>query len=105
VSSHDLYGWRGLNLQVARLRVEAALGVTLELHDSIYRGGDYYRTGPKFGESFILQTNRELEELMEPSFPEHDVLLYVDLAEEPTAIEACLKPTGAELLRRRPQVT
>jgi hypothetical protein len=40
--SFDLYGWESEDLEYIRLKVESALDIKFELHDSAYHGGDYY---------------------------------------------------------------
>lgn len=46
-------------------KVGRALGVTFELRDSLYRGGDYYGSESGRGE-FVVQLNEDLDELAVP---------------------------------------
>lgn len=97
MATHDLYG-SNLDLEPSRQTVEAALSIELRPHESLYRGGDYYR----YGETFILQRNRELgDELAEPDFSDVSTLLYVDKAERPEQVKALLESEGSFVLLRR----
>lgn len=95
----DTFGWRHITLEVVARQVSAALGVPLELHDSSFRGGDYYRWDGTHGEELILQSNvldadgiPDVEE-----FPDHSVLLYA--TELPTEwLEQLAAVPGAESL-------
>jgi hypothetical protein len=99
VSSFDLFGWRSDDLDEVKVRVEEALGLMLEPHESGYLGGLYYRCGDPRGEELVLQRNLELEELMEDEFPDHLVLLYVSRTQRRDEIKSRIKSVGAELLR------
>jgi hypothetical protein len=76
---YDLYGSTDLPLADAAGIVADALGVEFKPHDSMYRGGDYFRgRGPGI-EVAILQGNFKDDEgyLAEPHFPRHRTLLYL----------------------------
>jgi hypothetical protein len=78
VKTYLLFGIDGEDLQDARARIERALGIRMELHDSDYLCGDYYRFGRVGGENFILQKNfDEVEgEWTDPGCTEFGLLLY-----------------------------
>src|SRR5689334_6793888 len=80
VKTYLLFGIAGNDLEAARARVEHVLGIKMELHDSGYRRGDYYRLGDVGGEQFILQRNfDEAEgEWTEPGCKEFGLLLYAN---------------------------
>lgn len=67
----DLHGWRSLPLAQVAQRLTALLGIPLELHDSDYLGGEYYRGGDDAVEEPTVQPNVEDEDgyLMELDFP------------------------------------
>lgn len=78
----DLYGFISADLTQISKDLESVLGVSFELHDSLFHGGDYYlfRKRKPLIEELILQRNAELEdELAEPEFSEYQILLYVCL--------------------------
>jgi len=68
--------------------LSARLGVTFELHDSSFRGGDYYRARTERGE-MILQNNHDAfnDELAEASWPGMKSLLYVDISDETAGLQ------------------
>ena len=75
----NLFGAPLLELDAARSAVERALGTPMELHESAYRGGDYFRL-EKTGVKLVLQTNfmEDDGEVAEAEYPDADVLLYLD---------------------------
>lgn len=74
-----MYGFFGLDLEGARALVERALKVQLSPHDSVYRGGDYYRLKDGDAELFLQRNYDCLDDgLAEAEFPEVRVLLYID---------------------------
>lgn len=75
-----LYGRRTGDIHGRAREIEAALGIGLELHDSLFRGGDYYRN-PHGEYEIILQENFPDHydgELAEPDHPDHALLLYAN---------------------------
>lgn len=103
MKTYDLYGWTTGDLDVARRVTEETLGLRLKRHESMYRGGDYYRADQEDGEHLILQLNEELdEELAEPDLSTYGVLLRVEGTTRAEAIEARLMNADQppELLRR-----
>lgn len=99
---YDLYGFKGLTLEEARLRVEAALGITLELRDSMYAGLYYAGTLGHHRSLKLHENDKEYTYYREHS--DHGVILSVnDIAiEEMDEIQRKLL-AGAEaaLLRTR----
>jgi hypothetical protein len=77
---YDLYGFRDLDLEAARMFVESALGVRLRLRDSMYRG-IYYRGEGDLAETFILERNDTSTQ-----YPGYPVRLQVNDATDMGAI-------------------
>jgi|RhiMetdeSRZDD1v2_1073273.scaffolds.fasta_scaffold925405_2 hypothetical protein len=106
MKSYDLYGFTSDNLDKLAESLGRTLGVTFSLHESSYRGGDYYRSGTPGQEEFVLQSNYDQieDEIAEPEFPKYSTLLYVgptDHSEEiKDRIEMEMK-SAAVLLRHR----
>lgn len=102
MKTYLLFGIRGDDLQAARSRVEHALGFKLDLHESGYRCGEYYRLGDVGGEHFILQKNYdEVEgEWTEPTCKEYGILLYANESERAEFICTALAE-NAELISRQ----
>lgn len=76
----DLYGFTSNDLALISKGLEQVLEVSFELHESLFRGGDYYyyRIGKPWKEEIILQRNAELEdELAEPDHSAYRILLHV----------------------------
>jgi len=79
IKRFDLYGWQSLLPSEAAKRLAALPGVVLQLHDSSYRGGEYYRGGSDSAEELIVQHNFRDEDghLAEPEFPDYKTIVYV----------------------------
>ena len=88
----DLYGSQSLPLSELAHRVEVALGLPVQLRDSFYRGGDYYRGTGDGGRR--ADPSNELRRPRRTDFPDHTVLVYVTGADE----------TMTEQLRRVPDL-
>jgi hypothetical protein len=81
-------------------KVGQALGVSFELRDSMYLGGDYYRSRSDRGE-VTVQQNDDLGEPAEPSHPELPTLVRVDTASRfEAAINEALQPLDLLLIDR-----
>jgi hypothetical protein len=80
MKTFDLYGFSSMDLEGIRRRVEDALGVVLDPHESSYQGGIYFRYGALRGEHLVLKRNFDHveHEWAEESFKAFDVLLYVN---------------------------
>lgn len=78
--------------------LSARLDLSFELHDSLYRGGDYWLGGSLSGEHVIVQVNADLDE------PAEDVdsptIVYVEATSRSTAFEDAGAAVGLLLLRR-----
>src|SRR5688572_3715034 len=77
------YGLRSKTLQQARQSVEKLLGLTFELRESSFFGGDYLRA--EVGEGTIyVQPNFDMldNEPFEPSWPSNHFLLCFDGLED-----------------------
>lgn len=75
-------------------RVGQALDIAFELRESMYFGGDYYRSASALCE-VIVQQNDDLGEPVEPAHPDLPTLVRVDVmaASEPEVVKA-LQPLG-----------
>jgi len=95
----DTYGSRDMNLDSIRRAIETALGVEFHLHDSLYRGGDYYRCEDTPPERFILQRNHDLldDEPAERDYSEYPVILYVEETARSSEITSLLRQSDAPL--------
>jgi hypothetical protein len=98
----DLYAVPAPDLESARQLLEEILGVAMELHDSSWRGGDYY-LGFRFpNETFTLQRNRlNANEPAEEEHPDVDVILYAETAAPSSGIHEMLAAAGFRLLRHK----
>jgi hypothetical protein len=98
-----LYGFENGSLDVLAHEVERCFGVHLQLHDSLWRGGDYYRYDST-SEILILQVNSDgaaSNEPAEEAFPGYRFLLYVETTRTQQDISECTKgcTVQAHLLR------
>lgn len=102
---YDLYGFTHTNLEQVRTQLESILNFQLAPHDSIYRGGLYYRNDTSSSASFELQNNYNPEEeaYTEEQFSEYPLLLYVNEPKDPFIIENRLLKNlpSTQLLRRK----
>jgi hypothetical protein len=75
----DLYGFEAQEIDQIAEQLSKALGIAFGLHESSYRGGDYYRHGMPGEEELILQRNWDTveNEPIETTFANYPVLLYV----------------------------
>jgi hypothetical protein len=91
-----LFGIVGENLDTARQAVEAALGIRMVLHDSMYLGGDYFRFDSSDAEEFILQNNFNTfeDEWTEPAHSSYKVLLYASRTTRGAEIRNALEGVG-----------
>ena len=101
---YDVYGFTRDDLEQARRDIELGLNIQLMPHDSMYRGGLYYRLGDPGSENFVLQKNYNFEEqeYTEEQFSEYAVLLYVNQPQNPFEVEKRLLKSApyAKLLQR-----
>ncbi|HTF53531.1 MAG TPA: hypothetical protein VK735_39315 [Pseudonocardia sp.] len=82
----DLYGAKDRTLDELRTAVATVLNITFEAHESLYLGGDYFRSRGPAGEHLeILRNDSGFEEdgedednLIEPDFSDYSVLLRVN---------------------------
>ncbi len=87
----DLYGFPSDNIVELAERVGDILGITFSLHNSLHRGGDYYRHGFLPGEELILQPNREEDGgPIETDFRQYPTLLFVEGTRRSTEIRDML---------------
>ena len=108
--SIDLYGFQHADLEKARAIVEHALGIRLELHDSLYYG-EYYLGKLPDEHSVRLQLNIDPihnpqtgppEELFaEPKFRDSPLLLYVSGSSVDVIRERLDGAVGISFLRRK----
>lgn len=80
MKTYLLFGIEGDDLHGALGVVESALGIKMELHESGYRCGEYYRLGDVGDEHFILQKNFDdvEDEWTEPACRECGLLFYAN---------------------------
>lgn len=81
-------------------RISRVLDIVFELRESMYFGGDYYRSTSVFGE-VIVQRNGDLGEPAEPAHPDLSTLVRVEVA---AALElevvTVLQPLGLIMVHR-----
>ena len=80
----DLFGTKEQTLTETADAVARAIGVSFELHESGYLGGEYFRSLGLEGEEVLVQANAEDEEgyLTEPDFADFPTLVYVNRGSE-----------------------
>ena len=81
MKTYDLYGTSDLTMSDLCTRVAETLEVSFQERDSGYRGGIYFRAGDLRNEHFVILANDQAddpEELPEPDFADHRVLLEVN---------------------------
>jgi hypothetical protein len=87
-------------IEEVAMKVGQALGITFKLHDSMYLGGDYYRSCSVDGE-FIVQHNDDLGEPAEPTHPELPTLVRIETtARSEAAINEALQPLDLIMIDR-----
>jgi hypothetical protein len=77
-----LFGFTEGSLELLAHEIEACFGTPAERHDSLWRGGDYYRFKVD-SDTIILQRNNDggpSEEATEEAFAAYSFLLYVSTA-------------------------
>ena len=103
MNSFDLYGWKNSDIDNIKLKVEHALGLKFELHESTYHGGDYYLFGKLDEENFSLEYNKDLDENepTEDDYSEYIILLYVNRTKRSQELHDLIKTVidDAEYLR------
>jgi len=73
------YGLRSDTLQQAAKTVGEVFGLRFDIHDSSYRGGDYFRVDVPEGTIYIQSNYDVLEQgPFEESWPSNQFLLYFD---------------------------
>jgi hypothetical protein len=102
MKTYLLFGIEGDDLQAARSRIEHALRIKMDLHESGYRCGEYYRLGDVGGEHFILQKNLDEGEgeWTEPGCKECGLLFYANETDRAAFICAALSK-DARLVSRQ----
>ncbi|MCB9148600.1 MAG: hypothetical protein H6641_07545 [Caldilineaceae bacterium] len=100
----DLYGFKQSDLELVRAELEMVLELKFVAHDSLYRGGLYYRCDRPHSESFQLvgNFNHIEQEYAEEQFADYPTLLYVEQASSPKVTEETIvnNMSSAKLLRR-----
>jgi hypothetical protein len=98
----DLYAAPTSDLEGARRLFEDKLQVALGLHDSSWRGGDYYLGFGIGNERFTLQHNRlGRDEVSEEEFRDADIILYVEGTTRSSEILGLLEAIGFRRLRHK----
>lgn len=105
MKNYDIYGQESSDFKMLLIAIERALSIQFEVHQSYYRGGEYYKFVGDDGENFILQKNfNPIEaEWTERDFEEMGVILYVNETERSEKLENLLTEAIPEikLLKRR----
>jgi folate-binding Fe-S cluster repair protein YgfZ len=101
----DLYGSKRLTITELRVAVGEALGLTFYAHESLYRGGEYFRVVPHDGEEFVIQLNNfrldDEMEVAEPDYSNYPVILWVAWTDRADALrEDLAEIDGLDFLRR-----
>jgi len=97
----DLYGTRILSALDSKLRIEVALNASLEVRESLFHGGVYYKYKNN-SESFMIKNNYDLidDHAAERLFADYPVLLYVDSTERSLELSFKILGDGAFVLLR-----
>jgi hypothetical protein len=103
---HDLYGATNFSMRDLRDEVENVLSINFNLHDSLYRGGDYFRAGELAGEKFVIQLNHfefyGEPETAEPEYSNYSVILRISSTDRGDELRKKLGMiAGLEFLRRQ----
>jgi hypothetical protein len=102
----DLYGSKNLTMNELRNAVEDALSLRFDVHESSYKGGEYFRAVLRDGEELIIQLNgfqlSDETEITEPAYSEYGVIFWVAWTSRADEFRGELAEIGdLEFLRRR----
>ncbi|MDX2247314.1 MAG: hypothetical protein SF052_11080 [Bacteroidia bacterium] len=77
---YDLFGFKESDLEKVKSEIETQLEILFTSHESMYKGGIYYRLGDILSENFELQKNIDLldGEPLEDEFKDFPILLFVN---------------------------
>lgn len=97
---HCFFGFSGSSLDDIKERLEEMLSLKLEIHDSLYYGGQYYRWSDAAGNVFRLQSNYGIlgDEWAEEEFMQWPILLYASVEGDFDAVVAWVKVARGTLL-------
>jgi len=103
IESYVIYGFSEPSVEELLPAIEAALGITFVLHESLYRGL-YYLSGRQGRENYLLQPNylAARSEVVDAKHPDCPVLLYVNKTKQPDEVSRLLKqriPSARQLER------
>lgn len=100
--TEDLYAAPASDLEVARRLIEGKLQISLVLHESSWRGGDYFFGHGIGDETFTLQRN-QLGNVgaAEEKFPHVDVILYIECTQRSSDLLVNLTEIGFVRLRHK----
>jgi hypothetical protein len=77
----DLYGYTKTDLDAAKDELERVLNIRMVAAESLFYGGDYFRSEKGYTEKYILRSNidpyDDVPEVEE--FADFKILLYVDM--------------------------
>ncbi|WP_017454446.1 hypothetical protein [Herbaspirillum rubrisubalbicans] len=75
-----LYGVMSENMEEVKESLEVALNLNFEARESAYQGGQYFVSGKRTTENFVLKRNLDPidGEPVELKFPEYPILLYIN---------------------------
>jgi hypothetical protein len=94
---YDTYGLITKDLEKAKESLENLLGISLQLHESEYMGGLYYRAGLPGRESYVLQKNDCGEEgWTEEEYQELGTILKISESTRADLVREVLLNSGSE---------
>jgi hypothetical protein len=98
----DLYASPTPDLEVARQLLEKGLQISLSMHDSSWRGGDYFMGSGMGNETYILQRNRiGKPDAAEEQFQDVETILYVECTTRSSELLETLQEMGFRRLRHK----
>ena len=98
----DLYASPTSDLEHARKLLEERLQIAFAMHDSAWRGGDYFMATGSDGETYILQRNviANSEPAVE-EFRDIDTILHVEWTNRSAELLETLQALGFRRLRHK----
>jgi hypothetical protein len=107
VSMTDMYGFGEADREQLRGLIESALGIQMEAHESLYRGGDYYLATLPGGIQLSLDRNLDLYDGSPryEEWPEVATLLLVSVPAQVNAYHDRLSAIGGIRHLRRSVLT
>ncbi|MDE1480968.1 hypothetical protein [Xenorhabdus bovienii] len=106
MSFYDLYAFEGLHIREAKNIIELSLGTKLDERESTFQGGEYYISGNKKSENFILKKNIDPfdGEPVEMDHPEYKIIFYINNTDRPNCLKCLLLDTKKFILLRTEEI-